>query len=253
MAQQEDVKKNYLRLFMKDRFLSVLLTSITPLILVSVIILFQFYTSYHEKVRAHLETLVNKHKLNINTFLQERLGNIRFLAENHDIGELSNQVFLDLQLALLQEQYNAVFVDLGLINEDGIQVAFAGPFKLGKADYSEADWLKKALESQYFISDVFLGLRGLPHFIISVKVNWNNQAWILRATIDFMAFNDLVENIRIGETGFAFIVNRGGEFQTKPLYDIEPKETPYSDFLRNKRIDEIQVVEKSNGLWKKNI
>jgi two-component system NtrC family sensor kinase len=253
MAQQEDVKKNYLRLFMKDRFLSVLLTSITPLILVSVIILFQFYTSYHEKVRAHLETLVNKHKLNINTFLQERLGNIRFLAENHDIGELSNQVFLDLQLALLQEQYNAVFVDLGLINEDGIQVAYAGPFKLGKADYSEADWLKKALESQYFISDVFLGLRGLPHFIITVKVNYNNQAWILRATIDFMAFNDLVENIRIGETGFAFIVNRGGEFQTKPLYDIEPKETPYSDFLRNKRIDEIQVVEKSNGLWKKNI
>ena len=253
MTQQEDSKKNYLRLFIKDRFLSVLLTSITPLILVSVIILFQFYTSYHEKVRAHLETLVNKHKLNINTFLHERLGNIRFLAENHHIGELSNQIFLDHQLALLQEEYNSVFVDLGVINEHGIQVAYAGPFKLGEADYSEADWFQKALESQYFISDVFLGLRGLPHFIISVKGDWSGQPWILRATIDFMAFNNLVEKIRIGETGFAFIVNQSGEFQTKPLYNIEPKEKPYSDFLKNKDIDEIQVVEKSDGFWRQNI
>ncbi|MBN1849750.1 MAG: two-component sensor histidine kinase [Deltaproteobacteria bacterium] len=253
MSQQEKTKKDYLGMFIRSRFLSVLLTSITPLILVSVIILFQFYTSYHEKVRAHLETLVNKHKLNIDTFLHERLGNIRFLAENHSIGELSNQALLDRQLTLLQEEYNSVFVDLGVINENGIQVAYAGPFKLRKADYSEADWLKRALESQYFISDVFLGLRGLPHFIISVKVKWNGQPWILRATIDFMAFNDLVENIRIGETGFAFIVNRSGEFQTKPLYNIEPKETPYIDFLKNKGINDIQVVTKSNSFLRKNL
>ena len=252
MIQQDDIEKNYLKLFIKDRFLSVLLTSITPLILVSTIILFQFYTSYDEKVHAHLETLINKHKLNINSFLQEKLGNIRFLADNHNIGELSNPSFLTHQLVALQTEYNSVFVDLGVINEAGLQVAYAGPFKLGEADYSDADWFRRALESQYFISDVFLGLRGLPHFIICVNVQWNGHPWILRATIDFMAFNELVENIRIGETGFAFILNRKGEFQTKPLYNIEPKEPPYADFL-NKRIDDIQLVEKSVGFWNKNI
>ncbi|MCU0572060.1 MAG: ATP-binding protein, partial [Syntrophobacteraceae bacterium] len=41
--------------------------------------------------------------------------------------------------------------------------------------------------------------------------------WLLRATIDFEAFNSLVESIRIGETGSAFIINREGEFQTRPL------------------------------------
>lgn len=253
MPQKEDMTTNYLRLFIKNRFLSVLLTSIIPLILVSVIILFQFYTSYHEKVYDHLETLVKKHKLNIDTFLNEKLRNIRFLADTVSLSELHDQAFLRNQLGLLQEEYEAVFVDLGLINEQGIQVAYAGPFKLGRADYSEADWLKKAIQSQYFISDVFLGLRGLPHFIISVKRNWNGQSWLLRATIDFMAFNDLVESIRIGETGFAFILNRKGQFQTKPLYNIEPKKAPYVDLLKNENLEDIQVVEKSEGLWKKNI
>jgi len=114
-------------------------------------------------------------------------------------------------------------------------VAYAGPFKLGKALYSNARWFQMAMKSDYFKSDVFLGLRGLPHFIIAVRENWNGEPWILRATVDFVAFNNLVENIRIGETGFAFILNRKGEFQTKPLFDLIPNKEPYTDFLRDSK------------------
>lgn len=253
MNQEKDRTDRYLRLFIKSRFLSVILTSIIPLILVSVIILYQFYTSYHEKVHAHLETLVKKHKRVIDSFLNEKLGNIRFMAETFRSGELLNHSFLQEQLTLLQREYGPVFVDLGVINEQGIQVAYAGPFKLDDADYSDADWLKWATETPYFISDVFLGLRGFPHFIVAVREFWDGKSWILRATIDFMAFNDLVENVRIGQTGFAFILNREGEFQTKPLYNIEPMEGPYLDFLKKEDTDEIQIVEKSSGLWNRNI
>ena len=245
--------KRYLSSFIKSRFLGVLLTSIVPLILVSVIILYQFYTSYHAKVHDHLGTLVNEHKSIIDSFLQEKLGNIRFLASNFSFDELSDPSFLGAQLESLQKEYKSVFVDLGVINKEGIQVAYAGPFKLGEANYSESDWFERAIDSPYFISDVFLGLRGLPHFIVTVKETRNGQPWIIRATIDFMAFNDLVENIRIGETGFAFILNRKGEFQTQPLYDIDPMQSPYRDFLETEDIDNIQVIERSSGLLGKNI
>ncbi|MBL7173342.1 MAG: two-component sensor histidine kinase, partial [Desulfobacteraceae bacterium] len=104
-------------------------------------------------------------------------------------------------------------------------------FKLGQAQYSEAKWFQMAMKSDYYKSDVFLGLRGLPHFIIAVRENCCGEEWIFRATIDFVAFNNLVENIRIGETGFAFILNRKGEFQTKPLFDLIPNREPYTDFL----------------------
>ena len=253
MDRRKDETERYLLLFIKSRLLSLLLISITPLILVSVIILYQFHTSYQEKVHDHLETLVKKHTTIIDSFLNEKLGNIRFIAETFGFEQLIHDSFLGDQLVLLQQEYGNVFVDLGVIDERGIQIAYAGPFKLDAADYSKADWLERAKRSHYIISDVFLGLRGLPHFIVTVREIWEGKPWILRATIDFMAFNNLVENIRIGETGFAFILNRKGEFQTKPLYDIEPSEPPYSEFLNRGNKDRIQVTEESAGLLNKNI
>jgi len=168
---------------------------------------------------------------------------------------LRDETCLTDKLESLQKEFGLVFVDLGAIRENGIQVAYAGPFKLGKALYSQADWFQKAMKSKYFISDVFLGLRGLPHFIIAVRDNWMGEKWILRATIDFVAFNSLVENIRIGETGFAFILNKEGKFQTKPLLDIVTTRKPYIDFLsdRNIKKDEIHVVERTDESGHKNI
>ena len=38
--------------------------------------------------------------------------------------------------------------------------------------------------------------------------------WVIRATIDTYVFNELVEKVRIGKTGEAYILNRQGIFQT---------------------------------------
>lgn len=236
-----------------NRVLTVVIVSVIPMILVSGIILYQFHTSYHEKVRAHLGTLVKKHKRNIDSFLKEKLGDIRFLAKTSSFEDMSDKSFLQDTLAALQQGFGPVFVDLGVINNQGTQVAYAGPFRLGKASYSSADWFQEAMEKEYVISDVFLGLRGFPHFIIAVKGDWMGEHWILRATIDFAAFNNLVENIRVGETGFAFILNRRGKFQTKPLLDIISSKGPCMDLLKSETKDEIQIVEKIDDSGHKNI
>lgn len=236
-----------------NRVLTVVIVSVIPMILVSGIILYQFDTSYHEKVRDHLGTLVEKHKRNIDSFLEEKLGDIRFLAKTSSFEDISDKSFLQDTLAALQQGFGPVFVDLGVINNQGTQVAYAGPFKLGEAQYSSADWFQEAMEKEYVISDVFLGLRGFPHFIVAVRGDWMGEHWILRATIDFAAFNDLVENIRVGETGFAFILNRRGQFQTKPLLDIISSRGPCMDLLKSETKDEIQIVEKIDDSGHKNI
>ena len=255
MDKNKRINRDYYHSLIRNMLLIVIIVSFTPMILVSGIILYQFQTSYHEKVHAHLKELVQKHKQNIDSFLQEKLGDIRFLADNFTFEELSDESFLVDRLESLQKNFGLVFVDLGVIRENGIQAAYAGPFKLGKALYSEADWFQKAMKKKYFISDVFLGLRGLPHFIIAVRDNWMGKRWILRATIDFVAFNNLVENIRIGETGFAFILNKEGRFQTKPLLDIVTTRKPYVDFLseRDTTKDEIHVVEQTDESGQKKI
>ncbi len=235
MDQNKGTHNGYYYSLTRNMLLVIILVAIMPMIVVSSIILYEFDISYHEKVYAHLEELVLKHKHNIDGFLKQKLGDIRLLGKTFSYEELRDESFLRDRLELLQEIYGPVFVDLGVINAQGLQMAYAGPFKLGKALYSNARWFQIAMKSDYFKSDVFLGLRGLPHFIIAVRENYNGEPWILRATVDFVAFNNLVENIRIGETGFAFILNRKGEFQTKPLFDLTANKKPYTDFLKDSK------------------
>jgi two-component system, NtrC family, sensor kinase len=255
MTDDTNQDDSYYRSRTRKMALTVISVSLAPMLLVSTIILYQFQRSYHEKILDHLEELVEKHKQNIDSFLDARLADIRMLASARTFEELSDEAFLNARLALLQDQYGPVFVDLGVINAQGIQVAYAGPFKLGRANYASAEWFQKTMNSQYFISDVFLGLRNLPHFIVAVRGEGKGEPWIMRATIDFVAFNHLVENIRIGRTGFAFIVNRKGEFQTKPLQDILPGREPYRDLLKNSEggEDRIQVFERRDESGKKNL
>jgi two-component system NtrC family sensor kinase len=206
--------------------------SLIPIFIVSCIILFQFQKANHKKVHAHLVELVLKHKQNIDSFLTEKLNDIQVVSKLFSYPDLSNESFLENKLALLRQGFDAVFVDLGVIDDNGLQVAYAGPFKLLKADYSKSEWFTNAIHSRYFISDVFLGLREHPHFIIAVRQKWEGRYWILRATIDFKAFNSLVKNLRIGKTGFAFIINKKGDFQTKSFFDSTASKENILNFLK---------------------
>jgi two-component system NtrC family sensor kinase len=255
MADKSTTGASYYSSLKRNIVIVVIMVSITPMILVSGLVLYLYQNTYRDKTYAYLAEVVQKQKQNIDSFLKERLDDIRFLTKTFTFEELSQDSFLQDRLFTFQEGFGPVFVDLGVINERGIQVAYAGPFKLGRALYSDADWFKKAMRREYYISNVFLGLRGQPHFIVAVKENWKGQSWILRATIDFVAFNNLVENIRIGKTGFAFIMNKEGEFQTKPLFDVAASKNIYLDLLRlDKRDDkEVHIVERGNAVGRKEI
>jgi two-component system NtrC family sensor kinase len=221
----------YYRALTRKMVLIVIVVSFTPMILVTGIILNHFSVSHHEKVYAHLGELVQKHKQNIDNFLQEKLNEIMFLADTFSYSQFSDESFLNHQLASLRRNFGTVFVDLGVVENSGRQAAYAGPFKLEKANYADSHWFEQALKRRTYISDVFLGLRGMPHFIIAVRNRFADKPWILRATIDFVSFNNLVENVRVGETGFAYILNRAGQFQTKPLVEFSPGKGCYGHFF----------------------
>ncbi len=230
---------------------SILVPSLIPLILVTAIILYEFHDSYQTKVRNHLAQIVLKQKQNINTFLQERLSNIQVVADNYSFSDLKKPETLQRQLKILQSHFDNVFVDLGLVNDQGVQIAYAGPFQLQDAVYDQAGWFSNALEHRHTISDVFLGKRGFPHFIVTVKRESEGKPWILRATIDFSAFNTIVQRIHIGKTGFAFIINQENEFQTQPFQTINPEQEPYTSLIRD--VDnKIEVVQRKgqNGYKK---
>ncbi len=200
--------------------LLIVVVSLAPLFLVTGTILYQFHLFSNKMVHAHLDEMVLKHRQKIDDFLKQKLNDISHLARNKTLSQLQEKQFLHQRLRALQADYGYVFVDLGLIDDKGHQLSYAGPFDLDKVDYSGSEWFAKARIRDAYISDVFLGLRGQPHFIVAVKQTWEGREYLVRATIDFVAFNTLVEDFTMGKTGTAFIMNHQGEFQTQP-----PKET----------------------------
>ena len=217
-------RSSYYRSLMRNIVLTILLTSITPTVVISLFILDAFRVSYEEKVYDHFDVLTRKHKRSIDIFLEEKLMDIRLLARTNRFEDLTDQAILNQRFNELQRAFDRSFVDLGVVDHQGYQIAYAGPLELIGVNYSSAKWFEEAISSPFFISDVFKGMRGAPHFIVSVRQERDGRPWILRATIDFREFNDLVEFLRIGKTGFAFILNTNGQFQTNPFADINTDE-----------------------------
>jgi two-component system NtrC family sensor kinase len=220
MNAEANRNKYYLSL-LRNLVFTILLTAIAPTVVVSIFVLDAFRVSYKEKVYDHLEVLTRKHKRTIDIFLEEKLMDIRLLAQTNRFEELADQAILNQRFNELQRAFDRSFVDLGVVDHTGRQIAYAGPLELTGVNYSGAEWFEHAINSPFFISDVFKGLRGSPHFIVSVRQVRDGQPWVLRATIDFGEFNNLVEFLRVGETGIAFIINAEGQFQTKPIDNID--------------------------------
>jgi two-component system NtrC family sensor kinase len=256
---EQIVRNPHYRSLIRNMVLTIISVSLVPMVLVSSTLYIQFRDSYREKVNDHLRELVQKHKQNIDSFLQERLTDIRLMAARNGHERLKEPEFLQRNLQLLQQEYGSVFVDLGVVDAAGNQEAYAGPFKLAKAFYGDAEWFREVGRREFVVSDVFLGLRGLPHFIVAVQSVSNGTPWVLRATIDFVAFNNLVDSIRIGRTGFAFILNAEGVLQTTPgvrPYASGITDSAYAKSLWNAMAagkEEIRTLLQADGSGNENI
>ena len=241
-TNQDTHDSAYYKSLTRNMVVIMLVVSMMPLILISGILRYYFNVSYQEKAVDHLKVLVRKHQQNIDRFLTLKLADLRVISRLFPFEQLLEEPFLRECLSTLQQEYPHSFVDLGVVNAQGIQVAYAGPFRLKEVDYSRADWFKKALEDENYISDVFPGVRGIPHFIVTSRVDYRGAKWVVRATVDFEAFNSLVESIRIGKTGFAFIVNKKGEFQTKTRYEALASKGPYKSLIADQGLPEHDVT-----------
>jgi len=235
-------KHKYRNLILKNLTLSVILVALTPMFLISAISCYRFHVAYTSKVHDHLQELVKKHKKNIDSFLKEKVADIRLLSRMHQPEELNQQEYLKKLLQMLQEEHKGEFVDLGLVNENGIQVAYSGPFNLVNAKYIDAEWFRESMQKSWHMSDVFLGLRGHPHFIVAVQLKQNEQKWTFRSTVDFGIFNSLVENVQIGKTGFAFIINKKGELQSRHGLEIVTNKKELVDFIIKNTPDNQQDI-----------
>ena len=204
-----------------------------PFMLTLIIAHFYFNSSLESSTTATIRRIVADHGRMIDTFLRERKSDLNMILQSNSIEDLSRPIALSGIFHQLQQESKA-FIDLGVLNQSGDHVAYRGPFALEGRNYKQSDWFQQVTEKGVYISDVFLGYRQVPHFVMALLRENDGKKWILRATIDTQTFNDLVAAVKIGKTGEAYLVNTSGFFQTQrpsnsSLMEKDPNFTRYPD------------------------
>ncbi|MCX5889161.1 MAG: ATP-binding protein [Deltaproteobacteria bacterium] len=201
--------------------------SVIPLFILGAVIYQQFSASYSAKVMENMKTLAENRSASIDLFFDERISQLSGLAQTNSLAQLSNEDYLHKVFNIIQARSKS-YLDLGIIDQEGNHLAYVGPYHsiLKPVNFKNEDWFHAVLSTGVYVSDVFLGFRKLPHFIIAVMVREKNQSWILRATIDSDIIENIVRAAWIGKKGDAFIINRHNILQTSPRFGGAILEAP---------------------------
>ena len=198
--------------------ITLLLMALTPLAALGIFCIDRLSVIYDEKISAGIEAVASSKHRALDTFMVERIAQVKNLAFTHPYADLSNPTRLSEIFSVLQSNSRS-FVDLGIIGMDGRHVSYVGPFDLRDANYSEAPWFAEVLRKGVYVSNVFMGYRHVPHFIIAVLRHEGGRSYILRATIDMDAIDALLRRIYSGPNSDAFIVSNDGILQTNSRYN----------------------------------
>ena len=209
-------KIQYGKLFRRFILLTVV-CSLVPLLLVGWGINIHYTRFAKSRLINSLQTQLADHRKIVELFLLERTSRLSLIAQTHSRDYLSSMLNLDTVFEILNRQ-DGSYTDLGVIDAGGRHLAYIGPYDLMDKNYTNEFWFKKVMEKGIFISDMFMGFRKVPHFIIAVLRIEKEQKWILRATIDTKVFSSLVESVQVGKSGEILLLNRQGVFQAAPRF-----------------------------------
>ncbi len=252
------MERNYIKIWWQH-CLAIVGFSVIPLLIVSISLYVIFNKIYTDQISETLLNRVEARRDTIDLFLSERISQIYTVAHTNKTHELADEAYLNKLFSIMHAKSDS-YVDIGFIDKEGNHLAYVGPYHeiLKTANYKNEPWFDAVMSQGIHISDVFMGYRHFPHFIIAVLIREKNERWILRLTINLKNIDDIVQKAWTGSLSDAFIINRtnklqtlprfGGAYLSPPFYknkrnDLQEKAIPYPDFssTAKTRVDRISI------------
>ena len=154
----------------------------------------------------------------VSLFLTERSSVLDFIAHDNSFGALNDPERLAVLLDNLNKRFGG-FMDLGLIDSDGMQRMSVGSHRLEGLNYSDRSWFREVLKRGVYIGEVVLGFRNELHLDFAVRRNLpDGSFFVLRAALKPEQFNELIAQFEVGKAGDAFVINHEGVLQTPSRY-----------------------------------
>ncbi len=189
--------------------------TILPLLIMTGINYYQYSRAIEAETRQPIASQTSNAKHAVEAFLKQRESALRFIVKKGTVTLSCNNQQLSENLNALRASLTiGSFVDLGVIDASGRQRCYAGPYKLLGKSYKDQDWFHAVKQHGIYISDVFLGFRNSPHFVIAIRHETTAGSFILRATIDTKELSEQLLTIGLRPSSDAFLINRKGVLQS---------------------------------------
>jgi signal transduction histidine kinase len=204
---------NYARLWRSAVMLTGL-CAIIPLLVITWVDYNVTHRAVESENLSRTSRTVSNAKRTLTAFLAKRKAALSFIVHDN-----TYEVLMDsTRLGQIMENLNLAFggvTDIGVIDDGGHQIAYSGPYPLEGKNYTNQQWFAEAMARGVFISEVFMGFRNAPHFVIAVRHQAPDQSFfVLRMSIDTVRLNEQLLELALSNRGNAFIINTNGVLQT---------------------------------------
>lgn len=196
-------------------FIGMIAISLIPVYITTALHYTEYRSLLHREERDQLRLSCLSGRSRIEAYVEECTNIVQFITMRHSYEEFLDPETASQLLEDIRKEYSG-FVDLGVVNTDGILQTYVGPYRLQGVDYSDQQWYNQVLVRSVYVSNVFMGFREVPHFVIaaSKKLPGKQEYWVLRVSIDINNLEQVISRVVSKEARDLFLVDANGLFQT---------------------------------------
>jgi len=223
--------------------------ALIPLVTMTLLNYYQFEQALQDARLQSTTQMLTNNKRSLEFFLSERHAALEFITRDRTYSELNDGETLGRVMRTVNESFPlGTFVDLGVIDSNGKQNCYIGPYDLQGRDYKEQEWFYHVIQRGVSTTDVFLGHRQSPHFVVAKRCKRDGDGYyVLRATFDAEILNDQVHAAGLSMYDDIFLVNRQHVLQTPSQRYGNVTQTIPFDILYRSRGVEMFWHEDENG------
>ena len=118
---------------------------------------------------------------------------------------------------------NPVLQAVNIIGPDGIVAASTRPDSVGRDNLAERDYFRNGMRGETTITDAFMSkISNAPVFVLAVPIRKDGKVLgVLSAPVDLAVLSArLVDPVKVGKNGYAFLVARSGKLAAHPRKDL---------------------------------
>lgn len=203
------------------------------------------YRAMEDSIRSSLESRAVESSKLIDATLKQDIKAIEELASNDIIKSMNNS----MQTPLLKMKAKQLgYVNLNVMDSSGMIYMQTGEKTKANLDDTKNYYLKSALNGKISISDPVMNTDGQQIMAVAVPIkdSYEKIVGVLFSNISMESLNKLVQNEKLGKSGYCFIINKEGvKVADKDLKLVLNRDNTIEDEKKDHSLNELASLEKN--------